>query len=734
MQDVYSVTLKERSFLSNNLFVMLLRRKIFLFAITIATVILSHAQHPDRIKIDSLKKRLPFSKGIERINCLNSLAEEYWWWQFTSSVPDSIARWAIPANQESQQLGYDLGLATSMMHIGVSELYRKNLLAAENYFRQAIIKFGALHNEYAIGWCYVWLAEDLLSQMKFKESMIYYNQALAFFEKTNDWEAKGKAWAWMATLYTTTGEYDKAFFFASRSLAIRKQMSDHMCVARSLSAIANFYKAVGANEEALNYYQQTKAYADQHSLNYKLADRNFLFESLGSFYRTLNKPDSSIFYLQQAIQIDPGNLLARITFGETLLLKKEYDSALRIFLKPIEHFRKENDLWDLMKVLLNAAKAYAGKENYKTALKYARESLSICSAANVRPVMADNYNLLSMLYASLSKDDSAYYYLKLSTALKDKLASEQFLFRLTDYKKQTEFNKQQQRIVSLDKNNKLLDQDIKIKEQKLKHASLLKWFFSAGLLIAFLIALFIYRNLTLKRKNEHLENQKSQTDLKLKASELEMQALRAQMNPHFIFNCLSSINHFILKNQTDAASDYLTKFSRLIRIVLINSKNKLITLEDELVMLRLYLDMERLRFKNSFSYTINFINSFEIDNIYLPPLLLQPFAENAIWHGLMNKDGEGHLEISLRIENDYLVCHVIDDGIGRKAASELKLSDTSKKSLGLKITSDRFDLLNETEEKKTFFEFEDLVDENGSPLGTKVMLKIRIREAAYSLS
>jgi LytS/YehU family sensor histidine kinase len=245
---------------------------------------------------------------------------------------------------------------------------------------------------------------------------------------------------------------------------------------------------------------------------------------------------------------------------------------------------------------------------------------------------------------------------------------------------------------------------------------------------------FIYRTLTLKRRNEHLENLKAQSDLKLKASELEMQALRAQMNPHFIFNCLSSINHFILKNETDSASDYLTKFSRLIRIVLTNSKNKLITLEDELEMLRLYLDMERLRFKNSFNYNINFINSIDIDNIYIPPLLLQPFAENAIWHGLMNKEGEGHLEISLRTENNFLICHIIDDGIGRKAAAELKMSGEKKKSLGLKITRERFDLLNEPDEEKTFFEFEDLIDENGSAAGTKVILKIRIREAAYSLA
>lgn len=686
------------------------------------------AQHPDRRKIDSLKKVLQSSQGIEKIDCFNALAEEFWWWQYTSAISDSISLWAIPANKESQQLSYAQGRATSLMHLGVADLYRKNFLAAEKYFRQALQEFDRLNNDKGMGWCYVWLAEDLLSQMKFNESINCYNKALFYFEKTNDWEGKGKAWAWMGVLYTTIGDYEKGVFFAEQSLSIRKQMSDHLCVARSLNGIGNFYKAVGANDEALNYYQQTRVYADEHALDYRLADRNFLLESLGAFYRILNKPDSSLYYLRQSVQIDPRNLMAKIAIGETLLLEKQYDSALQIFLKPIEHFRNENNKWDLMRVLLDAARAYLGKGNNTTALRYAYEALGISRAVNVKPSIIESYLLLSTLNANLSKSDSAYYYLKLFTTLKNDLTNEQFLFRLANYKKQTEFKKQLDEIASLDENNKMLDQANKLKEYKLKQASLLKWVFGTGLLIALLTALFVYRSLSLKRKNEQLENQKAQSDLKLKASELEMQALRAQMNPHFIFNCLSSINHFILKNEMEAASDYLTKFSRLIRIVLINSKNKLITLEDELEMLRLYLDMERLRFKNAFSYHINFTNSIDIDNIHIPPLLLQPFAENSIWHGLMNKEGEGRLEIGLSTENNFLICSITDNGIGRKAAAELKTFHEKKKSLGLKITYERLAVINEDKEDKAFFEFEDLYDDQGNAAGTRVILKISIGE------
>ena len=115
-----------------------------------------------------------------------------------------------------------------------------------------------------------------------------------------------------------------------------------------------------------------------------------------------------------------------------------------------------------------------------------------------------------------------------------------------------------------------------------------------------------------------------------------MQALRTQMNPHFIFNCLSSINKFILKNDTDAAADYLNRFSRLIRLGLINSQLSLIPLSDEVEMLSLYLNMERLRFNEAFTYKIIYKNTIEPETIYITPMLLQPFCENAIWYGLMH--------------------------------------------------------------------------------------------------
>lgn len=208
-----------------------------------------------------------------------------------------------------------------------------------------------------------------------------------------------------------------------------------------------------------------------------------------------------------------------------------------------------------------------------------------------------------------------------------------------------------------------------------------------------------------------------------------MQVLRAQMNPHFIFNSLTSINKFVLKNETDAASNYLTKFSRLIRMVLTNSKKPMISLADELEMLRLYLEMEKLRFKEAFIYCFDMDETIDAENIFIPPLLLQPFVENAIWHGLMHKEGHGHLSIDFGMQHKVLHCVITDDGVGRAKASAIPGYAGEKiKSLGLKLTTERLALFNEEKSVQTFYEIEDVLDEHGDIGGTKVTLKIRYRE------
>ncbi len=208
-------------------------------------------------------------------------------------------------------------------------------------------------------------------------------------------------------------------------------------------------------------------------------------------------------------------------------------------------------------------------------------------------------------------------------------------------------------------------------------------------------------------------------------ADLEMNALRAQMNPHFIFNCLNSIDAYIIKNDSKKASEYLNQFSRLVRLILQNSTSNYINLQDELEALDLYIRLEQMRFKHSFTYHINLPASLHPENYEIPPMLLQPFVENAIWHGLQHKETPGKLSINIHKEKETLKCTIHDNGIGRAAAAQYKATQKIKrKSMGMNITTQRIDMINRMYETQNSVHIEDLYDRNNCPTGTKVTLYI----------
>lgn len=231
------------------------------------------------------------------------------------------------------------------------------------------------------------------------------------------------------------------------------------------------------------------------------------------------------------------------------------------------------------------------------------------------------------------------------------------------------------------------------------------------------------------------EEEKKQAEMILaetrqKMAEAEMQALRAQMNPHFIFNCLNSINRYIVKSDQATASLYLTRFAKLIRLILDNSNSKNVILANELEALKLYIEMESLRFDKKFTYALTLDPAVPADTIEVPPLIIQPYIENAIWHGLLHRDDGGHLQITVSMVNERLLkCVIEDNGVGREKAAALKSkSVTTKKSLGMELTESRLLLLSQYAEIRSSVVIEDLKDDKGEAAGTRVTLNIPISE------
>ncbi|HUS03828.1 MAG TPA: sensor histidine kinase, partial [Chitinophagaceae bacterium] len=501
---------------------------------------------------------------------------------------------------------------------------------------------------------------------------------------------------------------------------------------------------------AMNYLKESDAFAVRYKTNWNQ------YAGIADLYTTMGQYDSAMVYWNKW-KNDPAwikSASGHKAFGNNILAAvyiktKRYNEAIPLSKNSLDTFIAIKNFAGSCIPLLALAEEYAGKKQYKTALSYATTGIDTARKYKLLPQEIQGYKILSSIQYELGIHQRAYINLLKYMQLKDSVENKKFLLQLNNYKKKTEEAQKETRIGFLNKDNK-------IKEQQLKQEATFRNFLIAVFIAIVFAGLYVLRNIRQKRKNEKLQQQQLKQEWKMKqlesehkhvelqrqATELEMQALRAQMNPHFIFNCLSSINRFIIKNQSKTASNYLTRFSRLIRMVLIHSQKPLIALEDELQMLRLYLDMERLRFKDSFDYSITFLNTMDGDNIFIPHLLLQPFCENAIWHGLMNlpadrqgKEDKGKLDIELSMQDNILHCTITDNGIGREKAEEIKSkSAEKKKSMGLRITTERLALLNREKGVHTFYEIEDIIDKNGKVAGTKVNLKIGYKESVDELA
>ena len=243
------------------------------------------------------------------------------------------------------------------------------------------------------------------------------------------------------------------------------------------------------------------------------------------------------------------------------------------------------------------------------------------------------------------------------------------------------------------------------------------WF---KLLIGILVATVLYY-----LYKSRLETVRTKSALQQKIKELEMQTLRAQMNPHFLYNSLNSIQNFIIKNHTKEAVGYLDRFSRLVRLILQNSRSRKVPIKDEVEALKHYLELESLRFKRRFSYTIEVDPSINQNDVEMPPMLIQPFVENAILHGLLKKESGGKLVVKIDKYGDKLICVIRDNGIGRAAAGANKKGGLNgRKSMGTSITKNRLDMLNEERGEKASMNIRDLVDAEGNACGTEVEIVV----------
>lgn len=395
-----------------------------------------------------------------------------------------------------------------------------------------------------------------------------------------------------------------------------------------------------------------------------------------------------------------------LRIGWNYYLNGDLDTSLYYFFNSLDYSIPINKLMSITNAYGNIGTIYRDKKEYKKALKYYDKSIKYSIKANDMYNLSWLYKDMSTMYASLSDYKMAYENLLLHKRYSDSLEMKKYNKSMADARTRYEADKNQKELEFL---------SFKLEQHK---------YFTYG--FAGAIFLVVVIGILLIRQNK-LNAKRRISEMNHKISEMTQKNLRQQMNPHFIFNTLNSIQYYMYQHDKISTNNYLTKFSSLMRKTLENSQHTSIPIKDEIDALELYLQLESLRFKEKFDYEINIDEEIDTLLYKIPTMLIQPYVENAICHGLINMEGKGNLKVDLKLFKDSIACTIKDNGIGREAAQEIKKKKNSDhNSLGTTITESRLKLVNALYGKNMKIEYADLKDENGNPCGTRVEIHIPI--------
>ncbi len=654
---------------------------------------------------------------------------------------DSTRFFAGRALLESERMHYIRGKASANYNLGYNEIYFGTYPIAEKYLRISIEFSEHSKDELQLANSYTWLGLTQWAQSKFDLAIETFKKAERMCLATGDTLTLGRVYVFMSALESQRGHYKNSIEYSKKGFILWKSPDSFNPL--GTTAIAFIYSAVGDYQTSLEYYRETVKYMKSIGVT----GSRSLYIFMGETYFKANQYDSAVYCYQffrdnnKKIGSGPDWLedsrrdsWVNSRMAEVYMARKKYDTAILNLNSSLTQFEKVSDRNQVMWVFVRLMKAYEQNKDFVAAFKSAHKLLNLATKTGARQHVRDAHFTLYKLFDREQKIDSAYYHLKQYSTAKEIIDADQIEQRLSFFKSVVEEEKNK---LTIEKFNR----EKKLNELQLHQSTLQKYFLGIGSLLLLGIGLVGFRNITLKRKSEvhqlevtqnelriqKFESEATKANLEKRTTELEMQALRAQMNPHFIFNSLNSINRFILKNDSTQASEYLTKFSKLIRLILQNSQAATISLESELEGLTLYLELEELRFEHRFNYKITVSKELDPTELKVPPLFIQPYVENAIWHGLMHKEDKGQLDIDVSQENKMLYFKIVDNGIGRKQAAILaSKSATRHKSLGLKITADRIASTNTLTEKESPVTITDLVNADGTAGGTEVIIKIPV--------
>jgi len=674
-------------------------------------------------QIDSSKKEFSNSIGTARIDSLNEIALRY----MQENNKDSAEKYQYLTCTASENQHYTKGLA--MAYLTKARIERNlldNFPAAEAYSRLAINLFQSInenrYNESATD--VLWHA--MLSQSKYSQAKVHILKKYRLSEIRKDSASLAEMCIYLGNIHLQQGEFDSSFYYASRA----SEFSPNIAI----QLLGTLYRYIGDYPTALRFCK-TAFQNEQSKLKTDHSCDIWTTTELAELYAIQQQYDSAMIYynlLDTSAMTPKDTRIYYTSMAEVLLHQKDYTAALNYFEKALPHHLERNDRSQVIRVQLGIAQCYLGLSRYRLAARHAIDAIDIAMVTRAKQSSMQGYGVLYQAYDHIGEKHLADYYYRKHAQMKDSVAINFLQGKLAALHYEQELDK-------LNRQKLIIQQQLQINAQQLSQARFTRNTLIGGIALALILTAVLIRNINLggkrlkdRLKIQHLESNKAHAELQRRYAELEMAALRTQMNPHFIFNCLNAINHFILDNDADLASEYLTKFSRLIRHVLNSAASKYILVSDELATLKTYIELEQLRFKKHVDVVID-IGNVEGDTIFIPPMLIQPFVENAIWHGLMLSKTPALLKIVLRQDHNVLKCIIEDNGIGRAESENVKSKSAShKKSLGIGIIKNRLKLLYNDKNRPPFITILDLHDDKSESSGTRVILEIPLQHVNVS--
>jgi len=637
---------------------------------------------------------------------------------FTCCFIYSIFISVLPAQQQIDSLrslvGVDKEDSFKVKHLNkLSNSYADlgEMKSAMGYAKSALTLAQKINYASGIAKAYSNIALSYYLQADYANALNYYAHSLEINQQIGNKSAAASIITNMGLIYDAQGKLPEALGNFFKALKLAEEVNDKRLIALCTGNIGDAYLYQEDYRQSLEYFQRSfELYQEIGSKS----GETYNLESIGNVYFKKQDYPKALDYYNRALKIseeinDKRSISSALgNIGRVYAADSNYKQAMNYFNSVLAQSEKMGNQAEVAKYVYNIGQVYLDEKKYKTAEKYIAKSVKLADSIDFKNVENEGNKRLSELYAQTGQWQKAYQSYMKYASLKDSLFNDERSKQIGKLEAKYEDDKQLALQRAETEKTRALS-EIVSKKQKLIIVLI-----AAVAISITLISLLIFRLWRTTRKEKvNIEKQKIAMELK---------ALRAQMNPHFIFNAINSIQHFILNNDSKAAHLHLSRFSQLIRKVLENSRFENIPLAEEIRMLELYLELESLRFSSKFHYKISVDTSIDTENVLISPLLIQPFVENAIWHGLMHLKGkEGEVLIGFEKVNDNLKCTISDNGIGRKQSMELK-KGTMHESMGLSIAKERLQIVNMLNKAKTSITLIDKTDKDGSPSGTIVEL------------